>query len=102
MMARRTYFYLPTWEDRLQRAGSGQTRTRRGGGGDAGGDNRRGQVQQVREAHPVTARAAVPNLRCARLPPRDPATDAAVCPVCEGSFLGVEVAAPAAVAEAID
>ena len=30
-------------------------------------------------------------------PPCDPATDAAVCPVCEGSFLGVEVAAPAAV-----
>ena len=51
---------------------------------------------------PVTARSAVPNLRCARLPPRDPATDAAVCPVCVGSFLGVEVAAPAAVAEAID
>ena len=24
MMACRTYFYLPTWEDRLQRAGSGQ------------------------------------------------------------------------------
>ena len=35
-------------------------------------------------------------------PPCDPTTDAAVCPVCEGSFLGVEVAAPAAVAEAID
>ena len=35
-------------------------------------------------------------------PPCDPATDAAVCPVCEGSILGVEVAAPAAVAEAID
>ena len=34
-------------------------------------------------------------------PPCDQATDAAVCPVCEGSILGVEVAAPTADAEAI-
>ena len=39
MMACRTNFYLPTWEDRLQKAGWGQTRTRRGGGGEAGGEN---------------------------------------------------------------
>ena len=39
MMVCRTYFYLPTWEDRLQQAGSGHTRTIRGGGGEAGGEN---------------------------------------------------------------
>ena len=101
MMACRTYFYLPTWEDRLQRAGSGQTRTRRGAGAKL-----EVKIIEVKFSKCEKPTQLPPAQQCQTCdvhvcPPCDPATDAAVCPVCEGSILGVEVAAPTADAEAI-